>query len=213
MHLKIFTLLLTVISFSAFSQESRQTILKEFITGDIQKLGINHLDSSENSRTYRLWVTYQQVIELKQINDSTCKGFMLNYINQSTGSGKRQKENVITQKITIPENLTCRLIEQLRKENIENLPDQNEIDGHPNGLDGIAYIFEIKTDLNYRIYSYWEPQNDRYWDSNIPEIQNVRTILETLKVSLKPRDTFGKLIDRLPPGNYSYGGIQMIKSR
>jgi len=103
------------------------------------------------------------------------------------------------------------LFEYLHSENIETLPDSDDIENYPDGLDGTTYIFEVKTTDLYRIYSYWEPMNDRYIDGNIPEVRHVRNILSRIYNELELRSSFIKFRDSLPKGVYEYGGLIMEK--
>jgi len=203
--------ILIVLTLPADAQESKQSILKGLIEEDIQELGLTKLDSSNNLRTYRIWITYQQVIEVSQLDNSTFSGFVINYITKTEGRGKRERNELIVHNSPIPPERIMNLMNDLQKENIETLPDDDEVEEYPDGLDGTSYTFEVQTSDKHRLYSYWEPMNDRYTNEQTPEVANVRNIIKRLNKEFDLWNHFVKFRDRLPSGNYSYGGIQMIK--
>ena len=211
----VYLTVLSIISvLPVFSQQkAKESIVREMMEADIRRAGIVSLESSSNKRTYRIWTTYQQLIELSEQSDSQYEGYIFNYIDRTSGRGERKRTELVTQKAPIPENRIKDIMNFLLSENIETLPDDIEIEGYPRGLDGTTYVFEIQTLDFHRVYSFWEPMNDAYVDGEIPEIANVRSILRRLDLEFAPWKYFEKFRDKLPPGNYTYGGIDMVKLR
>ena len=100
----------------------------------------------------------------------------------------------------------------MNSENIEVLLDSDEVEGYVNGVDGKTYVFEISVNQKRRVYSYWEPESERYQDPLIKEVINVRNILNKINSEFNLWEYFVKFRDRLPNGHYSYGMIQLKKS-
>ncbi|QNJ98175.1 hypothetical protein ALE3EI_1621 [Constantimarinum furrinae] len=166
-------------------------------------------DSLNFEKAYRIWTDYQ-VVELIKFNDTTYSGLLVNFISKTNRKGIHKK--TIFQKITIPIKTVKKLITELNSENIEILPDSDEVDGYVNGLDGKTYIFEISANKERRVYSYWEPESEQYQDPLIKEVINVRNILNKINSEFKLWEYFVKFRDRLPSGHYSYGMILLTKN-
>lgn len=206
----IVTLLLSI-CLPTLSQVSKDDIMKSFIEEKTRELGIVGLDTSTNLRTYRIWISSYQIIEFSELKNSTIEGIVINYVTKTTRSRKGKKEELIVNKAPIPQDRIESLMDDFQLENIEILPDDSDINGHIKGFDGSSYIFEIQTQSKYRYYSYWEPMNDFYNNKKIPEVVNVRNIITRLTDEFNLGNYFEKFRDRLPVGNYSIGGIQLIK--
>lgn len=202
-----------LINLSAFCQTTeRQSYWKIIVDKDAKELEINNLDSTGQIKTYRIWYNSMQVVELTQLNDSTFDGNIVNYVTKSSGTKKKPQKETLTHKTKIPSLTVRKLIDTLHSANIETLPDSDEIEGYPQGFDGRNYVFEIGKKGCYRIYSYWEPENEQYQNGNLAEIINVRKILQALHSELPLNKLFSGFLNRLPKGSYNYGGIDMVKS-
>lgn len=120
-------------------------------------------------------------------------------------------ENII-HKTPLPQPMVQRLVMYLVLEDTEVLPNSRDIEDYPNGLDGMTYVFEIAgCPSRYRIYSYWEPENDHYVSEEWPEIKHVRSILKAINQEVDLWTHFSNFLDRLPIGRYRYGGINIEK--
>ncbi|SEL94228.1 hypothetical protein SAMN05421740_11475 [Parapedobacter koreensis] len=159
-------------------------------------------------KIYRIWTGFQ-VVELELLNDSSVNGRVVNFIAKNDKKGIKKK--LLSDSRTISQKTVSRLIEDLNTANIEEIKDATHIPGYPIGFDGTQYIFEVFTNNRYRLYAYWEPLNDHYAKPDVPDVANVRKILHRLHEELGLWESFITFRDSLPPGNYSYGGINMIK--
>ncbi|MBC5774310.1 hypothetical protein H8S95_09580 [Pontibacter sp. KCTC 32443] len=211
--MKLLLLILSLlISCSAFGQLTEtQSYWKSIRDKDVKELGMAKLDTAEYQKAYRIWRDYQ-VVELVQYNDSTYDGQIVNFATKHFGSKRKPKSELLVHKIKIPGQKVLSLMDTLKAFNIETLPDSEEIQNYPQGLDGTTYVFEIGKNEVYRLYSYWEPESERYQDGSLPEIISVRKILESLDKEFTLNKFFAGFLGRLPKGEYSYGGIYMIKN-
>ncbi|GGD22495.1 hypothetical protein [Hyunsoonleella pacifica] len=203
-HILIFSLITTL----AFGQTEKEPFWSTYIESNRIEIGLKHYDSLNLKKAYRIW-THYQVVELIKITDSTYSGTLTNFI---THNKKRNKTEVIYQKIKIPNRIVKKLIKFLNAENIETLKDCSEIENYPKGFDGKTYIFEIGDGKTRRVYSYWEPENKRYQNPEMIEIKNVRNILNAINTEFNLWKYFKDFRERLPKGSYSYGMINMIKT-
>lgn len=208
MEKQIHILIFSLISTFAFGQTEKESFWNPYIESDRIEIGLKHYDSLNFEKAYRIWTDYQ-VVELIKITDSTYNGTLTNFV---TKHKRKNKAETIYQKIKIPNGTVKELMTSLQKENIETLKDCSEIENYPQGFDGKTYVFEIGTEKEKRIYSYWEPENERYQDPEMSEIKNVRNILKSINNEFNLWKYFKDFRDRLPKGSYSYGMINMIKT-
>ncbi|MDO1451417.1 hypothetical protein Q0590_34400 [Rhodocytophaga aerolata] len=204
--ISILFMLFTVVP--CLGQGEEVSFWKGYVDEDAKELNLQNLEKTTYPKAYRIWNSYQ-VIELIQENDSTYRGQLINYVAKI--NRKEEKKRLINQKLFIPESVAKTLIHQLTAQDIEYLPDGKDVKGYVTGLDGMSYQFEIKSAGKYRIYSYWEPEDDLYQNSQIQEVQKVRNILSALDQHLDVWKLFTSFRDQLPYGRYQYGGIIMTK--
>lgn len=208
MKKQIHILILSLITTFAFGQTEKKSSWDTYIESDRLEIGLKHYDSLNFEKAYRIWTDYQ-VVELIKITDSMYIGTLTNFVTQNK---RKNKTEIIYQRIKIPNETVEKLINSLYAENIETLKDCSEIKNYPKGFDGTTYIFEIGNEKTRRVYSYWEPENELYQNPEMPEIKNVRNMLDTINAEFNLWKYFKDFRDRLPKGNYSYGMINMIKT-
>lgn len=172
------------------------------------EIGLPAWTNDEVKKVYRIWTTYQ-VVELVCLNHTSFEGSIVNFVSKNNRKGVSKK--TISENVSIRPELVNGLMRILHKANIETIVDSKQIPNYPKGFDGTTFIFEILIDGRPRTYSYWEPLNNDLTMPNNPDVNNVRNILETLNKELHLWKSFTKFTDSLPPGNYGYGGVNMIK--
>jgi hypothetical protein len=201
-----YIVILILFSNNAFGQNS--SFWELFISSQQEKLKLNNFEDFEFVKRYRIW-TNSQLLEFIKINDSTYEGSLINYINKVYRKSIPIK--TIYQKQLIPILTVEKIMNQIYNESIETLNDCDDIEGCVTGLDGKTYIFEIGFDNNRKIYTYWEPEDDDYQNSEIVEIKNVRNILNVIRTEIKNEYSLKKFIDDLPIGTYSNGETTIQK--
>lgn len=204
------TLLMLFAVFPSLGQATENLFWKRYIHERVEELNLQKLDAASHLKAFRVWNSYQ-VVELVQENDSLHRGQLINYVYVTRVNRKEEKKRMISQRLTIPESVAKTLIHQLTAQDIEYLPDAIQVKGYKIGVDGTSYQFEIKSASSYRIYSYWEPENDRYQNPQIQEVQKVRNILSALNHEFDLWKLFTSFRDHLPNGRYHYGGIILTK--
>ncbi len=181
---------------------------KTYIDQHAKKLNLKPIEISDCLIHYRIWKSYQ-LVDICKINEGIYDGQLINFVYKKTRGERNEKYRVVFEANNITETSIADLFEYLHSENIESLPDSDDIENYPHGFDGTTYIFEVKTPEKYRLYSYWEPMNDRYVEGNIPEVRHVRNILVRIYNEFELRNSFTKFRDSLPKGVYQYGGVNM----
>jgi uncharacterized protein YbaA (DUF1428 family) len=203
----LYILLLSLITTFTFGQTRKESFWNPYIESDRIEIGLQHYDSLNFKKAYRIWTDYQ-VVELIKLTDSTYSGSLTNFVTQRKS---KKRSEIVFQRIKIPDKTVEKLIKTLQLQNIETLKDSDEIESYPKGFDGKTYVFEIGKEKTRRVYSYWEPENEQYQNPEMPEIKNVRSILASINSEFNLWDYFVKFRDRLPSGSYSYGMINMVK--
>ncbi|WP_347158315.1 hypothetical protein [Pontibacter chitinilyticus] len=210
MKLRISFFLLLVISLPLLGQNKKESFWKNYIDEDVSELNLQNLENSDYTTAIRLWKPYQ-VVEFIKVNDSVYQGQLVNFVTKL--NRKEEKKAVVSEKVIIPASVTKILIEQLQKEGVEELPDSYDVEGYVNGLDGTTYVFEVSSRDKYRVYSYWEPENDHYQNSDLREVKSVRNVLSAINKEFDSWKLFTLFRDSLPAGRYQYGGIIMVKTK
>ncbi|MFG6687919.1 hypothetical protein ACGK9U_15160 [Mariniflexile sp. HNIBRBA6329] len=204
----IHILILSLITTFAFGQSEKESYWNPYIESNRIEIGLKHYDSLNFEKAYRIW-THYQVVELFKITDSTYIGTLTSFV---THKKSKKKNEIVFQRIKIPNKTVEKLIKSVESENIESLKDCSEIENYPKGFDGKTYVFEIGIEKTRRVYSYWEPENESFQNPNMQEIINVRNILNKMNAEFDLWKYFTDFRDRLPKGHYSYGTINMIKT-
>jgi hypothetical protein len=205
--MKLQIIFLILFSNFSFCQIENDSVLDLYTEKDRMEIKLDRMTDIKFEKLYRIWTDYQ-VIELIKYNDSIFDGRLVNFVYVND---KKAKSKTVSQKIKIPTKTVKKLIAKLNSENIETLVDCSKIPYYPKGFDGKTYTFEIGVNNTNRIYSYWEPENEKYQNPHLKEIQNVRSILNAINTEFNLWKYFLLFTDRLPKGSYSYANIQMIK--
>lgn len=210
MQVKVSVILqFTLSSFNfLFGQEDKQSFWKPYIDADVKRLDLASFDSLICQKAYRIWYPHQ-VIELIELEDSHFSGQLVNFATRITRKG--EPLNTVNQNLIIPNYTVPSLMADLMEENIETLPDSYEVDNYVNGLDGTTLIFEILVDNQYRLYSYWEPENDHYQDSTLMEVKQIRNIIAIIKGPMDLERLYSRFTDGLERGDYEVGGVILRK--
>jgi hypothetical protein len=182
---------------------------KKFVNQESQELNISTIEVFEADHCithYRIW-NGSQLIDLCKLNESEFEGQVFNYVTKHYKRWGKKKTKIVFESLSVSNDSTENLMNYLKAENFELLPDDKEVNGYPqNGLDGETYIFEVKTKENYRLYTYWSPMSDDYIDGDIPEVVHVRNIINKLFEEYGFGESFEKFMNSLPKGTYYYNG-------
>lgn len=166
-------------------------------------------DSLVHKKIYRIEFSDYQLVEFISFQNQTFSGRVINSVWKTNRKGIKNKLKYDINHID-PLDVDM-LFDELLETNIEILPTCSNLEGCVVGMDGLYVSFNINTSNGSRNYWYWEPENDRYQNSNIPEIKNVRKILAIIKSKINLQGLFEEFKDSLPNGTYSFGGIVMQK--
>jgi len=174
------------------------------------ELKLTQYDSVLYKRIYRIQVDDYQIVELSELRDGEYNGSLTNSVWKA--KGKEYRTKLILQKIKIPNLTVEKLMNDLKNNDFENIPDCQNVKNCIQGLDGTTISFSVLKNGTERNYSYWEPESDYYYKDNIiPEVIKVREILKSIKSEFDLWGNFTKFRDSLPKGKYTYGMIVMEK--
>ena len=175
-----------------------------------QKLELTVFDSAIHKRVYLLNINYFLYAELIELQDHSFKG---RYIMTVSKINKKEVPvKILKHALIIPADDVEYLMKAVHQEQIETLVDCGDIEGYVIGNDGFNLQVQISTKELNRNYGYWEPENDRYQNPQLKEIQRIRAILKLLRSKIDLYGLFDRYTATLPPGRYAYGGIVLTKS-
>ena len=176
----------------------------EWIFKAVNYLDLIDLKTSKDLTIYRIWINYRWIVELKV---NTIKSINLSataYI-----SGNKSVDSIhgglIFEKETFSDSLANAIKNYLELNNISCLLDDSQIPRYSKGLDGTTIDFEISNPQNYRLFSYWMPDQQK----NIKEAIVVNKLQNKLKEELRLQQLFDTLVSKLPPGTYSSGMMEI----
>jgi hypothetical protein len=167
-------------------------------------------DSTEHKRIYRISKSDYQHIELVENLDGVFSGQLINVIWKV--NRKDQRTKAIEQTLDLTSSQVKNIMDIAFVNNIEILPNCEDVDGCVIGLDGTSISFKVITTEVNRDFWYWEPENDYYQDPSISEIISVRTILNAVSEQINLNSLYSSFTSDLPKGNYAFGGLRMKKN-
>jgi len=191
-------LLLFVFSVSSFYAQNKKA-----------NFNFTEFNSSLHNKIYKIKIDDYQAVELIEFKNGEYSGSLTNSIwkiNLTEGPKKQ-----IIQKIDFSNTMAKSILNECYTQDIETLPSCENVKGYIVGQDGIVVTITIKSNLINRSYSYWEPENDSYQNSEIKEVKNIRNILNAVNNEFNLTRTFDKFIDGLSTGEYAYGVMVLEK--
>ena len=171
---------------------------------DLQKVGLKDLRYSTDKIHIRFW-DQRQVIDLYSNDSSSFNGEIISFIN-GVPKGKKKSKLFKQENILSPSDALnmYELFDSLR---IFQIPIQDSIKDWNNGSDGVEYIFEFSTPSFYSYKTYWTPEVQE----NVVEAKQIYYLIKRLNSDYKMHEKWQELLNSLPLGHYSYGGVNMIK--
>lgn len=156
-----------------------------------------------HNRIYEISVEDYQIVQLVELQNGEFKGTLTNSV--WTTNEKEDRIKRIVQKIKIPESIVTLLMNELKQNDFEYIPDC----GNCMGLDGATTFFTVKTEKVERTYSYWELESDYYFkEPNIPVgVRKTRKILNLINDQFDLKQQYKNFINRLSFGKYAYSSI------
>lgn len=180
-------------------------------TNSKNELKLTVYDTLAHNRIYRIEVDDNQVVELIEFNNGEFNGSLTNVVWKINRDESRAK--IISQKINIPSVIVKKLMNTLKEEDFEIIPNCKDVKGCIEGLDGTGISFYVINKESEHEYYYWEPENDYYYtkDKMITEVLKVRQILKTINSEFNLSESQKAFHRKLPNGKYTYGMIVMEK--
>ena len=161
---------------------------------------------------YEIIVDDYQFLQLIETQNGKFKGIIKHCVWKL--DNEEQREKLIEKKINLPEELVKKLMDDLRLNNFENIPECNEEEGCITDLNGTTTYFNIYTNQINRSVSFLviDPKHQLYKKSNIPApVVQARKILELIYDEIDLRILFEDFTSKLPSGSYKYGYFNMEK--
>jgi len=170
-------------------------------------------DSILHRRIYQVEYSSIHTLELIEFKEGNYKGRLINVL---TRYGRKTKDFV--QKITIPELLTEKLMNDFKTLNIETLKGCENLFSLENdcvgALDGDGTNIIILTDKINRKLNFEAIYPGGKENKDFPEKQiTAQKILNLVYEKIDFKKLLHQYMKHLPSGNYGYYGVNMIKLR
>lgn len=173
----------------------------------------SELDRLNHKRIYQIEIGNDQVIELTENNQSEITGTLTNKVWKTNRKGIRKKQMQNT--IKIPDSMAKRLIENFKRDGIDELKDCKKVGDCINGADGTTITFKTYENRIINQASYWQLHSESYYENKENELYRqvvkARKIYSNIKTEFDLQKQFRDFINRLPNGTYSYGMITLTK--
>lgn len=170
------------------------------------KYGINRIDNTKDNIVYRIW-DCKSVIELRETSNGNYKGSFKFFV---IGGKKRRKAKMLLKNIDIDEQVVATLIKELENNNIENIPNDTDIENYKFGNDGVTYKIEVNKNEQYRFYKLWTPQAQ---DETLSDVKQFLQIKKILEKELELKKEFEDWKSGFSNGRYYYCMTVMEKRR
>ena len=171
----------------------------------VENYELERIENSSDELIYRIW-DCKKVIELRKKRDGNCQGIAKLFVTKI----KKRKSELLLREFIIDDSICSKLMETLRNNQIETIPNDSEIKNYENGDDGITYKIEVLTKSKYRFYTLWTPSVQ---DESIPEVRQFLNILDAIEENLKLEENFKIWLHELPIGNYGFCMATMHKKK
>jgi hypothetical protein len=116
-----------------------------------------------------------RVIELWKESTGSFRGQLVLWVEEYPPGNEVPTNRIATHTVALDSSTISKLITLIFDSNISSLPDQEQIEGWKQGVDGITYIIETIHNNEYYIKSYWTPTSQ----GNLKEALIVNTFIET----------------------------------
>jgi hypothetical protein len=152
-----------------------------------KELKLDTLQNGVNNLEIRIWYVFSRYSERKLVVIRNTGDEWIAKVYQFDEEVRNKFEN-LTIKHVLPKSGWKTFMQRLWSNKILTLPDCYDIPGFEGGADGSVYIVEIATKSQYKLYSYWEPEE---YNKELPESKSMSLILhamyEELGVTLIPK--------------------------
>ncbi|WP_158962740.1 hypothetical protein [Myroides fluvii] len=167
---------------------------------DLQhRLALKDFKQSTDDFNFRLWMQ-GQLIEINK-RDSLFEGFLIHY-TYHTKKLNNDKKEIIQTKTTLPSTQSKALYHWLQQSPLLDLPSDHEISTWRMGCGGITYEIEQASPQEYKIQTYWNPEQQ----DAIVEKNQLLELIHHVSNTLDLEKQYTKFKDKLPrKGCYTDG--------
>ena len=175
-------------------------------TNKNSKLKLLEYDNDLQKRMYEIIVDDYQFLQLIETQNGKFNGIIKHCVWKLDSVEK--KEKIFVKRINIPGGLVKKLMNDLRLNNFEYIPECSKEDGCIKDLNRSTTYFNINTNQINRSISFLgvDPKDQLYKNLNIPpSLIQARKILELTYNEIDLRILFESFARKLPSGKYMYG--------
>jgi len=209
---KVFLLILStiaLISSHSFGQSKQLKIPKndfwyKYNKQKLEKLYLTDLTKSTTDSHWRLWYNGQTVsYAIDIVNDADkITAFVTPYTEEFVPyENEPQTDRIYTYKIPLEDSIAKNILQLINKTNINQIPDEDDIEGWGHGFDGVTYCIENATRSDYSFKSYWSPDA-----SETKEAKTIKDFIGKIEEIVSIKKVWLKFNKYIPFESYNTGG-------
>ncbi len=151
----------------------------------------------------------RQIIEVYKI-ENKYYGQVISLIHTYVEFNKRKKKKskLLFQNHIITADTAKQIFEKFNE--LNNVPDQKDIEGWSNGFDGRTYTIEYANKQEYLLRNYWTP---KVQSDSILYKAEILNLIDYIYVELNFYEYYERFIQTLPAGDYTDGSLNISKSK
>ena len=174
----------------------------------INNLLLTRLETSSSNYYFRFWKT-NQVLDIWKNTDNSLAGQLTTWVTERTPAKEKSTNRIQISKKKVQKDTVKLIYDLIEKYKVQQLPTDDSIKGWKKGFDGITYITEFASKLNYDFKLYWAPSTQ---DSTLQEAKFVQSFVDILFQSCNANVLWKKFEKTIPFECYTYGGINICKA-
>jgi hypothetical protein len=170
------------------------------------QLGLTNLNDSNINNYWRIWYTFQTisyVIDIYKGSDSLSKCFVTLYTEEYVDQTKEMPTGrIYINKVSLNTVVIDSINKLIQVLHIAQIPNETDIKGWSQGLDGITYCIESVTPKNYTFKSYWTPTAQE----NIKEAKIIQYFVDRIDTMTNLKQLLKDFTKHIPFESYYTGG-------
>jgi hypothetical protein len=174
----------------------------------VKQINLKDLQTSKDTFHFRFW-TDIQAIDIWTSDYKKYSGTVTNYAQRYDDKllkkGIYKVAKLYSNQIVLDSTKAKQLFIIIEKLSIVDIPSDDKIKGWGQGFDGVEYLIENSTPMQYDFKTYWTP---RIFVDSLKEAKQIQALVDFLYKDFKMYNYYDKL--KLPEGSYQRNGVQGI---
>lgn len=142
----------------------------------IKDLSLIRLDTTSLPCYFRIWKA-NQVLDIWKTSDKSIFGLLTSWVTEQTPAKKKSADRILIDKKLLQSDTVLQILNLIKETDIVKLPTDDSIKGWKHGFDGITYIVEFSSKINYDFKTYWTPKAQ---DTTLTEARFIQAFVDTV---------------------------------